>query len=224
MDLTDVTHISNSYVPNSKSGSMPAYRQGHAAPNRPTPLRVPTVQGGNVGTARVAPNGSFAATAACLPVGSAPSSSFIRSEPTDYLRPVSESERRLRPRTSQPNIAQNNSSNSMVNQLVSQYNSVSSSQSLPGFSQSYQSEIRNEPVYSQSNMPRIESNPMLSHMLLPSVNPLNGSFLSSLSNQQGPGYFPQYSSVMHPSSGYTAPIQPNIPSSMQFPTCSSGEL
>ena len=60
---------------------------GHPAPNRPTPLRVPTVQAGNVGTARVAPNGSFAATAACLPVVSAPSSSFIRSEPMDYLRP-----------------------------------------------------------------------------------------------------------------------------------------
>ena len=144
-------------------------------------LSVITVQGGNVGTAKVAPNGSFAATAACLPVGSAPSSSFIRSEPTDYLRPVSESERLLRPRTSQPNVAQNNSSNSMVNQLGSQYNSVSSSHSLPGFSQSCQSEIRNEPVYSQSNMPRIESNPMLSHMLLPSVNPLNGPFMSSSS-------------------------------------------
>ena len=117
-----------------------------------------------LGTARVAPNGSSAATAACLPVGSAPSSSFIRSEPTDYLRPMSESERLLRPRTSQPNIAQNNSSNSMVNQLGSQYTSVSSSHSLPGFSQSCQSEIRNEPVYSQSNKPRIESNPMLSYM------------------------------------------------------------
>ena len=116
-----------------------------------------------------------------LPPVSVPSSSFNSSEPMDYLRPVSESERLMRPRISQPSVAPNNSHISMVNQLGSQYNSVPSSNNLPGFSQSYQPELRNGPVYSQSNMPRMESNQMRSHMLLPSVNFSNSPFMSSSS-------------------------------------------
>ena len=222
MDLTGTTHISNSFVPNARSEPTPAGGPGNAASNQPASLRVPNAQVRNGGTATVAPSGSFVAEAICVPVVSAPSSSFSRSEPKDYMRPVSESERLLCPRTSQPYMGSNNPPIGRVNQLGSQYNSVSSSHSLPGFSQSCQSEIRNEPVYSQSNMPRMESHPMLSHMPLPSVNLSNGPFMSSSSFQQGPGYFPQYSSVMHQIPGYTAPNQPNVTSSTQFPHLAQG--
>ena len=132
---------------------------------------------------------------------------------------MSENVRLLCPRISQPSIARNSSQSSMVNQIGSQYNSVLSLHSLPGFSQSYRPELRNEPVYSQSNMPRMESNPMLSHMPLPSMNFSNGSFLSY---QQAPGYFPPYSSLLHPTSSYLAQIQPNVTSSMQFPPVAQG--
>ena len=178
MNLTGTTHISNSYIANSRSEPAPACGQGSAALDRTTPLSGPNVQGCNIGTTRVAYSGSFAATAARLPSVSVPSSSFNRSEPTDYLRPVSEIERLLRPRTSQPNIAPNISFNSMVNQLGSQYNSMSSSYRDLGFRRVVSQNFETS-QYSQSNMPRIENNPMLSHMPLPSVNLSNGPFVSA---------------------------------------------
>ena len=113
-----------------------------------TPPHGLNVQECNIGVSRAAPSGSFAVTAACLPSVPAPSSSYNRIESTGFLRPVSESERLLHPRILQPSIVPNNSHIRMINQLGSQDNSVSSSNNLPGFSQSYQSELRNEPVYS----------------------------------------------------------------------------
>ena len=105
MDLTGKTHISDSYIPNSMSEPAPANGQGSAAPGRTTPLRVPNVQGCNIGATRVAPSGSFAVTVARLPSVSAPSSSFNRIKPTGYLRPVSESERLLSSRISPLSVA-----------------------------------------------------------------------------------------------------------------------
>ena len=135
MDLTGTTHISDSYVPNSRAAPVPASGPGSAAPDQTTSPQVVNVQECNIRVSRDAPSYSFAATAACLPSVSAPSSSFNCTESTGYLRPVSESERLLRPRISQPSIVPNHSHIIMVNQSGSQNNSVPSSNSLPGFSQ-----------------------------------------------------------------------------------------
>ena len=135
MDMTGRTHISDSYVPNSTAAPAPASGPGSAELDRTTPPHGLNVQECNIEVSRAVPSGSFAATAACLPSVPATSSSFNRIQSTGFLGPVSESERLLRSRNSQPSIVPNNSHIRMVNQVGSQDNSVSSSNSLPGFSQ-----------------------------------------------------------------------------------------
>ena len=122
---------------------------------------------------------------------SAPSLSVNRREPTEFLVPVSKSERLLCPNVVQPKSVQCSSRSNVVNQLNWQCNSVSSSHSLPGFSSSGQPEIGDVRVYSHSHMPRREINPTLSHVPLPTANFSSEPYMSSTSYHQVPGYFPQ---------------------------------
>ena len=132
------------------------------------------------------------------------------------------SESLLHLRISQPNISQCSSQNGLMNHLRSQQNSVSSSHSLPGFSQSCQPELRNVPVYSQSHMPRTENNPMLSQIPLPTANFSSVPYVSSSSYQQLPGYFPPYSSLLQPNQAYSATIQQPVFSSALFSYVAQG--
>ena len=167
---------------------------------------------------RVLRRGPSVSTAGYLPLSLAPRSNVNRCDPTVYIVPGSESERLLHLSVSQLNISQCSSQNGLMNNSSSQHNSVSSSHSLPGFSQSCQPEHRNVPVYSQSHMPRTENNPMFSHMPLPTANFSSVPYMSSSSYQQVPGYFPPYSSLLQPNSAYSAPIQQPLFSSAPFHT------
>ena len=71
-------------------------------------------------------------------------------------------------------------------------------------------------------MPRTENIRMLLHMPLPKVNFSNGPYVLSSSYQQILGYFPQYSSILQPTSAYPASIQQNIAPSAPFSHVAQG--
>ena len=224
MDLTGTIHISNSYIPNSRSEPVFASGQRSATIDRTSSLRVPNVQGCNIEASSVAQRRPSVSIAGYFPASSDPRSNFNRCDSTDYLVPGSDSERLLHLSVSQPNISQCSSQNGLVNHSSSQHNSGSSSYSLPEFSPSCQPELRNLRVYSQSHMTRTENNPMSLHMPLPTANFSSVPHMSSSSYQQVPGYFPQYSSLRQPNSVYSAPIQQQVDSSIPFSHVAQGSI
>ena len=222
MDLTDITHISNSYRPNSRSGTSMVHGRRNDELDRSSFLQVPTVSECKIGVSSISSSSTTVSSAASLPSVPAPSLNEDRREPTESLVPVSESERLLCPGVVQPKSVQCSSRSDVVNSLNWQNNSVSSSHSLPGFSSTSQPEIRDVPVYSHSHMPSREINPTLSHVPLPTANFSSGPYMSSTSYHQVPGYFPQYASLLQPNTVYPAPIQHNVGTSVPFSHVAQG--
>ena len=170
--------------------------QRNAEMEQMSSLRGPNVTESNIGVLRAMSNGTAAATDAAVPEISAPSLSFNRRDPTDYLVAVSASERLLCTSVSQQNSVRCSAQSDYVNRINSLNHPVSSSHSLPGFSQSSQPELRNVPLYAQSHMPRRETNPTSSYVPLPTANFSSGPYMSSTEYYPVPGYFPQYTAPL----------------------------
>ena len=110
MDLTGTTHISNSYLPNSRADISLVRGQRNTAMEQTSALRGPNVTECNIGV----PNVISSSTAA------------NRRDPTAYLVPVSKSERLLCTSVSQQNNVECSAQSDFVNPFNSPHHPVSS--------------------------------------------------------------------------------------------------
>ena len=222
MDITDTTHISNSYLLNPRANSLPVRDRRNAEMKQTSSLCGPTVTECNLGVSSVPSSSTTISAATALPSVSAPSISVNRRVPTEFLVPVSESESVFGPSVVQPNRVQCSVRSDSGYQLSGHYSLVPSSQNLPGFSSSCQAEIRDVSVYSHSHMPRGEVNPTLSHLPLPTANFSSGPYMSSTAYYPAPGYFSPYTSLRQPKVAYSAPEQNNLGTSVPFSHVAQG--